>query len=212
MHCYRDAMRFTRRHSELRNLARTRKLAKRLEVALELTEIGKRSPDSLPTSLNYRDVAKSLTLAIDAELNRCRKLERAYAHTFKKLTPIDWLVGIYLPDIFVVTLRKEPSTWEGGLYVRFSECVLLELSITKKDGTAYAPATISKSLRDVRAGRHRRTHAIADLEYSHWSFSRLVDEYKPSFPPIIDPMDEPSKILVEIQNRETLQRFHHRDA
>jgi hypothetical protein len=101
----------------------------------------------------------------------------------------------------------EPTTWEGGLYVRFAECILRELGIKKKDGTPYAPATISKSLRDVRAGRHRRTHAVADLDYSHWSFSRLVDQYSPSFPPIIEPMDEPSKILVEIPDRETLQRF-----
>ena len=184
---YQDAIRFASRSEQTassRQLEKARKAAKRLAVVLEAGEVGDWSVTS-PSGgdLKSRDFANKLVCDIDAALRAKRSdLEQAYADTFKAHSPFEWLVGIYLPDVYELNFQKKPTVSEDGPFVRFGESVLRELGVAKDDGAPYKRSSIARTLRSIRAGRRRRRETSRWGDVTNWSFAALCRAYKSCCP------------------------------
>jgi hypothetical protein len=124
-----------------------------------------------------------LVAAIDHKIALSRERDESYAATFRKYSPFDWMVGVYLPDVYELNFLHSPGVSENGPFVRFAEAVLNELKITKSNGEPYKRATISKARRNVRAGQIRRRIGSNELEYQHWALSLVAEAYRNSATP-----------------------------
>jgi hypothetical protein len=179
---YGDAVRFkSKRHEriEIRKLEMIRKAAKRLEqllgdVDLRQWAIGLSEPPPPEETLT----TKQLVEAIDRELKGQRERDRSYADTFKKFSPFDWLVCVYLPDVYELNFRKAPGISVDSPYARFAESVLHELKILRRNGAPYKRATIARALSSARAGRIRRRMGSTESEFHHWGFSLVTRAYR----------------------------------
>jgi hypothetical protein len=78
-------------------------------------------------------------------------------------SPLDWLVGKHLPELFEkyfgveAGLGRNPETKKlNSPYLRFASSSLNELSIKKKNGEPYSMETIARAVTFVRASQPRR--------------------------------------------------------
>jgi hypothetical protein len=68
-------------------------------------------------------------------------------------SPLEWLVGTRLPEVFEQFFRRDVTLYPKGDYVRFAMRVIEECEIGK-----VKPSTIIRALTNARSGRSRRRH------------------------------------------------------
>ena len=67
-------------------------------------------------------------------------------------SPLEWLVGIRLPQIYEQFFRERPTVTREGRYADFAKRVLIEFEIS------CSPESIIRALSRARSGRGRRRH------------------------------------------------------
>ncbi len=227
---YSDAVRYKSKRQdnlEIRHFEKIRKTAKRLELLIgpvDIRQWGKMLPGPPPPeyvppfdSPVARFTTTELVAAIDLKLKSLSERDELYAKTFRKYNPFDWMIGVYLADVYKLNFRRPPTIALNGPFVRFAEAVLSECKITKSNGRYYKRASILKSLRTVRAGQVRRKVGSGEQKYHHWSFSQLAEAYRNSASPddqeAVDPdgpkitivdQDAVAKYLISIRDPEFL--------
>jgi hypothetical protein len=99
------------------------------------------------------DFSEALRLKVDP---------REYADRWKSRSPLEWIAGHYLPELFEKHFglsrkfyRRSEDNNPDGPMIRFVERALIELEITNR-GRAYARETIAKAISDMRTHRVRK--------------------------------------------------------
>lgn len=178
---YRDAVRYTSTatyKTQLRKLVQIRKTAKRLELLIGSVDIREWAEDGPPSpSQSNRFTTTDLVTAIDEQIKSWPEPDEVIIKSFEKYNPFDWMIGVYLADVYKFVFGAAATISENGSFIRFAEAVLQELKIKKSNGTDYKRASILKSLRTVRAGTLRRKTKPGNA-YSHWSLSQLAKAYR----------------------------------
>ncbi len=134
-----------------KNKARKVKQLKQLKRRLSLVQ-----SERWPTWLNGEIVTLDTPLSV-AE-NWCRatltELEHGWHPELKGGSPINWLLGHRLPEIFEEYLKRQASATPDGPYVRFAMAFMTEFN--KRNGKSYESSTIEDALKLVRKGHIRR--------------------------------------------------------
>ena len=176
---YRDAVRYTSTASyktQLRRLTLIRKTAKRLELLIGSVDIREWAEDGPPSPSN-RFTTTDLVTAIDEQLKSWSEPDEVIIRSFEKYNPFDWMIGVYLADVYEFIFRGAATITENGPFIRFAEAALRELVIKKSNGENYKRTSILKSLTTVRGGKLRRKVKPGE-PYSHWSLSQLARAYR----------------------------------
>jgi hypothetical protein len=109
--------------------------------------------DILTSRLEYGpDLDEAIRLKVEA---------RKHADRWKARSPVEWLTGYYLPELFRKqfgigpTFHRTADNLPDSPMIRFIERALIELGITNR-GRPYSRETIAKAVTDVRTGRVRK--------------------------------------------------------
>lgn len=90
-----------------------------------------------------------------------------YRDHFKMRSPIDWLVGVYLSEVYDLHFGFLPSRRRTSKYVSFAASVLKELKI--KNGVAYySPNYLARIARESRL----RRKLVSDVDTSEYDLNR----------------------------------------
>jgi hypothetical protein len=140
--------------------------AKRLTFMLSNDDAWRAISPELPLIRDCpRATLKDLFEAVDRIL-RPQDVGAGTKDLFKARSPLEWLVGKYLPGVFKRHFDRRPAfSRQGGVpsgpYIRFVEQVLAELEIRYR-GHPYQLETIAKAFDDARHDRVRsRRHKSA---------------------------------------------------
>jgi hypothetical protein len=106
--------------------------------------------------------------------------DRAYRNSFKIRSPFEWLVGYYLPHVFmlldVARIRDQKNLLsKESPYTRFVQAVLAELRIGI-GGQPYSRATILKAVRSPFVRPFRRKRDVEVNDFSYWREALLRKE------------------------------------
>ncbi|RWG90558.1 hypothetical protein [Mesorhizobium sp.] len=190
---YREAILYSTRKRELLHegrLAAISKTAKRLRLLLDdekkaQSVNGVRSP--LPQISETQELLGTLVKATERRLSR-RETQNgpyaAYQRSFRKWSPFEWLVGRWLPLVYMEIGATDPGRLEALVaknspYVRFVSSVLTELDV-KRGIRPYSRASIVKAVRLPFTGKVRRKEAGSAIDrYQYWRVQLLRRVMKP---------------------------------
>ena len=215
---YREAQRFVTDvaiKQERERLASISKSTQRLLLLLEEDDAN-RLYDwySLVRRLRHRKVdptepLQKLLSLVESDLHKQEKdgASKAYIKSFRKRSAFEWLVGYWLPIVYIQLEFANPGSTKAflasdGPVVAFIEAVLKELNITKV-GRPYSRAAIVKALGMPLSKRvsHRVRRKGADDEdfYQSWRIRLMRNTLYPAENP------EPEVGLVPITQSEYLK-------
>lgn len=70
-----------------------------------------------------------------------------YQDHFKERAPFEWLVGVYLPEIYFLFFSYESGWGQGSKYLSFAAIVLRAMKIKTGKGTYYTKKAVSRAVR-----------------------------------------------------------------
>ena len=140
--------------------------AKRLTFMLSDDDTWRAISAELPLNRDCpRATLKDLFEAVDRVL-RPQDVGAETKYLFGARSPLEWLVGKYLPRVFKRHFERSPGISRqvgapSGPYIRFAAQVLAELEI-KYRGRPYRLETIAKAFSDARSGRARSRRNVLE--------------------------------------------------
>jgi hypothetical protein len=188
---YCDAQRFGHKKpvkNQRSRLDLIEKTAKRLQVLL--TDDILATMDRTSTMVHPREFLAELTSAVQKARDPLPLGDLQdfleYVAGFRQRSPLEWLAGYCLRDIYELHCRRKATPTLTGEYVRFVEIFMdvLHITVPPRRGRSQLEATdrratISRALTSVRSGRSRRkilpgdwTDAILQNEW--WWASQLL--------------------------------------
>ncbi|RWB39799.1 MAG: hypothetical protein EOQ46_26575 [Mesorhizobium sp.] len=194
---YREALRYSTRKSELQHqgrLAAISKTAKRLRLLLD--EEGKAQEQNGSGTLHFKkmhetqELLRTLIEATEGQLLQREKQDgpqAAYQRSFRKWSPFEWLVGRWLPLVYMEIGMKDPGSLESLVardspYVRFVLAALTELG-ARNGATHYSRSSVIKAIRLPFTGKVRRKGAGQADGYYYWRVQLLRRVMKPHLNP-----------------------------
>ncbi|MFD1986239.1 hypothetical protein ACFSOZ_27720 [Mesorhizobium newzealandense] len=190
---YREALRYSTKKSDLQHrerLAAISKTTKRLRHLLDdeskACELNRSTTLHL---LEMNDIQERLAALIKATERHLSQREirngphTAYQQSFRKWSPFEWLVGRWLPLVYMEVGMEDPGGLEAlvakdSSYIRFVLATLAELDVTSGT-TAYSRSSVIKAIRLPFTGKVRRKGASQVDRYLYWRVQLLRSVMNP---------------------------------
>jgi hypothetical protein len=203
-HWYSEALIYSSRHRQKMQ----RSAARRSQATANdlLTQLGNDQPVFYPSFVENLDLLKKQLSDFSAGIETLLGLQSdsvpssgvesdfvdalAYQHHFKALSPLEWLVGVYLIETYAINFRAKPGTVQKS-YIAFAMAVLKELRI-KNGNSSYSVESVRRATRGLRkrrkvkevddtmftVERQQHLYAVCGRDWKHESLRKTLEALK----------------------------------